>query len=39
MSNTIDTLLNSYSIRAGFGEEASKADISLDEYEKSVLLT
>lgn len=38
-SNTFDTLLNSYSIQANFGEEASKADVTLDEYEKSVLLT
>ena len=38
-SNTFDTLLNSYSIQSNFGEGASKADVTLDEYEKSVLLT
>lgn len=38
-SNTFDTLLNSYSIQATFGESNSKQDIVLDEYEKSVLLT
>lgn len=38
-SNTFDTLLNSYSIQANFGESAAKQDIVLDEYEKSVLLT
>ena len=38
-SNTFDTLLNSYNIQARFGEQASKMDITLDEYEKSVLLT
>lgn len=38
-SNTFDTLLNSYSIQANFGESNSKQDIVLDEYEKSVLLT
>lgn len=38
-SNSFDTLLNSYSIQPGFGEGASKADVTLDEYEKSVLLT
>lgn len=38
-SNTFDTLLNSYSNQASFGEGSSRADIALDEYEKSVLLT
>ena len=38
-SNIFDTLLNSYSIQSNFGEGASKADVTLDEYEKSVLLT
>lgn len=38
-SNTFDTVLNSYSQQAAFGEAASKAEITLDEYEKSVFLT
>lgn len=38
-SDTFDTLLNSYSVSANFGEESSKQVISLDEYEKSVFLT
>lgn len=38
-SNAFDTLLNSYSINANFGEPNSKADIVLDEYEKSLYLT
>lgn len=38
-SNTFDTLLNSYSTQANFGDGASKQDIVLDEYEKSVILT
>lgn len=38
-SNTFDTLLNSYAAQAQFGEGASNATITLDEYEKSVLLT
>lgn len=39
-SNTFDTLLNSYSIQAGFGKENNdQASIALDEYEKSVFLT
>lgn len=38
-SNTIDTLLASYSHNAQFGEQVSQLDISLDEYEKSVMLT
>lgn len=38
-SDTFDTLLNSYSNQAAFGEGSSRANIALDEYEKSVLLT
>ena len=38
-SNTFDTLLNSYATRAMFGDQASRQEIVLDEYEKSVLLT
>ena len=38
-SDMFDTLLNSYNTQANFGEEASKVDVTLDEYEKSVLLT
>ena len=38
-SNTFDTLLNSYNSQGLFGEQASKGEIVLDEYEKSVLLT
>lgn len=38
-SNTFDTLLNSYSTQSQFGEQASRREIVLDEYEKSVLLT
>lgn len=38
-SDTFDTLLNSYSVSANFGEEASKQVITLDEYEKSVFLS
>ena len=38
-SNTFDTLLNSYNTQPQFGEQASKREIVLDEYEKSVLLT
>ena len=38
-SDTFTTLLNSYNTQAQFGEEASKREIVLDEYEKSVLLT
>lgn len=36
-SNEFDILLNSYSNT--FGEQSSKIDVALDEYEKSVLLT
>ena len=38
-SDAFDTLLNSYNTQASFGEGASKTEITLDEYEKSVLLT
>lgn len=38
-SNTFDTLLNSFASQAMFGDQASKSEIVLDEYEKSVLLT
>ena len=38
-SNTFDTLLNSYNSQGMFGEQASRGEIVLDEYEKSVLLT
>lgn len=38
-SNTFDALLNSYNTQALFGEQASRMEITLDEYEKSVLLT
>lgn len=38
-SDQFDVLLNSYDIQASFGEGASRQDIVLDEYEKSVLLT
>lgn len=39
LSDTFTTMLNSYNTQAQFGEEASKMEIVLDEYEKSVLLT
>lgn len=38
-SDGMATLLNSYGSVAVFGEQASKEEIVLDEYEKSVLLT
>lgn len=38
-SDAFDTILNSYASQAVFGEEASKNEVVLDEYEKSVLLT
>lgn len=38
-SDTFSTLLNSYNTQAQFGEQASRREIVLDEYEKSVLLT
>lgn len=39
MSNMLDTLLTSYNTKAAFGEQSSKYEITLDEYEKSVFLT
>ena len=38
-SNSFDTLLNSFARTAQFGDATNKADVSLDEYEKSVFLT
>ena len=38
-SNEFDILLNSYSSTSVFGEQSSRVDINLDEYEKSVFLT
>lgn len=38
-SNGFDTMLNSYSASAMFGEESTKQSIALDEYEKSLFLT
>lgn len=38
-SDTFTTLLSSYNTQAQFGEQASKREIVLDEYEKSVFLT
>lgn len=38
-SDGFDTLLNSYSNRAEFGEEISRRNIAFDEYEKSQFLT
>ena len=38
-SDSFDTLLNSYASQAMFGEQASRGEIVLDEYEKSVILT
>lgn len=38
-SNGFDTLLNSYSDVARFGEESTRQSIALDEYEKSLCLT
>lgn len=38
-SDSFDVLLNSYANNASFGEQSSKADIVVDEYEKSVFLT
>lgn len=38
-SNAFDTLLNSYSTQSQFGDQSSRGDIVLDEYEKSLLLT
>jgi len=38
-STGFDTLLNSYASRASFGDQAPRAEIVLDEYEKSLYLT
>ena len=38
-SNGFDTMLNSYSASAKFGEESTRQSIVLDEYEKSLFLT
>ena len=38
-SNSFDTQLNSYAHTASFGDDTSKVDIRLDEYEKSLFLT
>ena len=38
-SNSFTTLLNSYAHQADAGEQSSRADIVLDEYEKSLFLT
>lgn len=38
-SDMFTTLLNSHNTQALFGEPASKQEVTLDEYEKSVLLT
>ncbi|MBQ3950816.1 MAG: hypothetical protein II661_10105 [Bacteroidales bacterium] len=38
-SNSFSTLLNSYGTVGEFGDQASRQEIVLDEYEKSVLLT
>lgn len=38
-SDSFTTLLNSYGTQAQFGDQASRQEIVLDEYEKSVLLT
>ena len=39
LSDQFDVLLNSSFIANDFGEQSSKIDIQLDEYEKSVFLT
>lgn len=39
MSNTFDVLLNSSAFAPEFGDPVSRAEIRLDEYEKSVMLT
>ena len=38
-SDAFTTLLNSYNTRAQFGDQASRQEVVLDEYEKSVILT
>ena len=39
MSDTFDTMLNSYAAKRNFGDQNSTVSIELDEYEKSVFLT
>lgn len=39
MSDTFDTMLNSYAAKRNFGDQNSPVSIELDEYEKSVFLT
>ena len=39
MSDALDIMLNSYNKQAEFGDGASKEDMTLDEYEKSIFLT
>lgn len=39
ISNTFDTLVNSYAREAMFGQQSSVYDFTFDEYEKSVFLT
>lgn len=39
LSDSFDVLLNSYSVKANFGDETLRQTIALDEYEKSVFLT
>lgn len=38
-SNQFDTMLNSYTSQAMFGEDTTKQAVALDEYEKSLFLT
>ena len=39
LSNSFDTLLNSYASSGMYGEQSSKREVVLDEYEKSLFLT
>ena len=38
-SNAFDTLLNSFKHKSEFGNQSSLADVTIDEYEKSIFLT
>ena len=38
-SNAFDTLINSYKHKSEFGDQSSLADVTIDEYEKSIFLT
>jgi len=38
-SNAFDTLLNAYKHKSEFGDQSSLADVTIDEYEKSIFLT